>query len=783
MDSPTTTGTHAFGWLLGAGSALLLAALAAAALLLPAATALGIGALLAPGAALLLFGAIRGRRATPMPAIARSALFDAEERIRTLGTELESLRGVQQELIAAKQTAEAAMLAKSEFLATMSHEIRTPLNGILPLLDIVLGTSLTPEQRDYLGTAHRSAQELLDIVDDILDYSKIEAGKLELESVSLNLRELGDSVLALMQRPAESKGLALRFALDPEVRPNLRGDPVRLRQVLTNLVGNAIKFTERGGVSVRVSKRGDTRTHHEVLFAVRDTGIGIAPDVAERLFRPFTQADASVTRRYGGTGLGLTICKRLVDLMGGQIGVRSEPGRGSVFWFSVPLAKMPGDIPGTRHELAGLRALIAADPVTAHQLAPLLAGLGIQHAQVGGAAEALAQLRHAAPLGRSFAHELVIVDPATVRGDAQALLRNVLREPRLERARVLLLGGGRVDDAGGRVATLARISDEAGLRAALHSLYAIADSRPAPLLASLPTPAPMPTPGAADAPLRLRGKVLLVEDHPVNLQVASKLLSRLGLEVTHAAHGGEALESLARQRFDLVLMDCQMPVLDGYSATRELRKREAAAGAPRLPVIAMTAHAMAGDRERCLESGMDDYLTKPLDRGLLADTLRRWLGAQAEAADAVEPPDDAFPGLPPAIAVPAPAVAAAPTPAPAPAPPSDEPVLDSSVLDDLVDIMGDELRMLVRVFLADSPQRLDGLRAAAAQGDIAGLSAHAHALKSASANLGARTLSALAKSLELDARAGRVADPPARVAALIEAYGAAAAALRRRFAL
>ncbi|HEX7112707.1 MAG TPA: ATP-binding protein [Mizugakiibacter sp.] len=778
--------------LLGAGAVLLLAAGAAAALLLPMAAALAVGALLLGGAALLIVAVLRAPRPPSVPAVSRSALFDAEERIHALDVELASLRGVQQELIAAKQAAEAAMLAKSEFLATMSHEIRTPLNGILPLLDIVLGTSLTAEQREYLGTAHRSAQELLNIVDDILDYSKIEAGKLELESVSLNLRDLGDSVLALMQRPAESKGLALRFAIDPEVRPNLRGDPVRLRQVLTNLVGNAIKFTERGGVSVRVSKRGDTRTHHEVLFAVRDTGIGIAPEVAERLFRPFTQADASVTRRYGGTGLGLTICKRLVEMMGGQIGVRSEPGRGSVFWFSVPLAKMPGDIPGARHDLTGLRALVAADPATAHQLAPLLAGLGIQHSQVGGAAEALVQLRHAAPLGRSFAYELVVVDPTTLRGDAQALVRNVLREPRLERVRVLLLGGGRVDDAGGRVATLARVSDELGLRAALQSLYDIADSRPAPML----TPVSKPTtpPATSETPLRLNGRVLLVEDHPVNLQVASKLLSRLGLDVTHAAHGAEALDHLSRQRFDLVLMDCQMPVLDGYSATRELRRREAANGGTRLPVIAMTAHAMAGDRERCLDSGMDDYLTKPLDRALLADTLQRWLGAQAAE---LATQDDPFAGLPTAevpvpgaaLGAPAPVVAAAPAAAPTPpattprAPVFDEPVLDNSVLDDLVDIMGDELRMLVQVFLSDSPQRLDGLHAAAAQGDIAGLSAHAHALKSASANLGARALSALAKSLELDARAGHVADPPGRVAALMEAYGATATALRRRFAL
>ena len=247
-------------------------------------------------------------------------------RMAALEAELASLRGVQRELLSAKQAAESAMLAKSEFLATMSHEIRTPLNGILPLLDIVLGMPLQPTQRDYLATAHKSAQELLRIVDDILDYSKVEAGKLDLEKVGFNLRELMSNVQRLLDRPAEAKGLALRMVVDEDVRASVRGDQVRLRQILTNLVGNAIKFTEKGGVSVRVSRRADTATHHELLFAVRDTGIGLAPEAAARLFHPFTQADASVTRRYGGTGLGLTICKKLVELMNGKIGVRSEPG-------------------------------------------------------------------------------------------------------------------------------------------------------------------------------------------------------------------------------------------------------------------------------------------------------------------------------------------------------------------------------------------------------------------------------------------------------------------------
>jgi len=283
-------------------------------------------------------------------------------------------------------------LAKSEFLATMSHEIRTPLNGILPLLDIVLGGPLNAEQRDYLATAQRSAQELLRIVDDILDYSKVEAGKLELENVTLNLRELLESVQALMDKPAEAKHLALRLSVDDDVRTLLRGDPVRIRQVLTNLVSNGLKFTERGGVSVRVSRRSETATHQEIVFAVRDTGIGIAADAAARLFQPFSQAESSTTRRYGGTGLGLTICKKLVELMGGKIGVRSEAGKGSVFWFSLPLAKLPGDVAQGRLSLQGVRGIYVGSARGYEKFNPLLAGLGLNVEFVPQGSEALARL-------------------------------------------------------------------------------------------------------------------------------------------------------------------------------------------------------------------------------------------------------------------------------------------------------------------------------------------------------------------------------------------------------
>ncbi|MGH8118746.1 MAG: ATP-binding protein, partial [Rhodanobacteraceae bacterium] len=486
-------------------------------------------------------------------------------RLASAQSELTSLRGVQRELLAAKVGAEAAMLAKSEFLASMSHEIRTPLNGILPLLDIVLGTDLTPVQREYLVTANASAKELLRIVDDILDYSKAEAGKLDLESVSMNVREVVDGVKRLLEKPAEAKGLAIRAVVDADVRPVVRGDPVRIRQILTNLMGNAIKFTQRGGVSVRVSKRNDTATQHELLFAVRDTGIGLAADTAARLFQPFSQADASVTRRYGGTGLGLTICKKLVDLMGGRIGVRSEPGRGSVFWFTVPFEKAPGDIVQAERNLTGARALLAASPQRAQRILPVLATLELEGNQIDDAAQALARLQQAAQLGHTFRYDLLVVDAGSVAGDATALLRGVLGDRRLEGLRILALGLASAPSP--RVHVAGAGTDEAALRRGVRSAFGIAAPvRAQPVLAPALSLAAGAAPPPEEAPQALAGRVLLVEDHPVTQKVAQKLLERLGLSVDVADNGETALDKLNGEAYALVLMDCQMPVLDGYSA-------------------------------------------------------------------------------------------------------------------------------------------------------------------------------------------------------------------------
>ena len=684
-------------------------------------------------------------------------------RLASAQSELTSLRGVQRELLAAKQAAEAAMLAKSEFLASMSHEIRTPLNGILPLLDIVLGTELSPAQREYLITANASAKELLRIVDDILDYSKAEAGKLDLESVSINIRELVDGVKRLLEKPAEAKGLAMRAVVDADVRPVVRGDPMRIRQILTNLMGNAIKFTQRGGVSVRVSKRNDTATQHELLFAVRDTGIGLAADAAARLFQPFTQADASVTRRYGGTGLGLTICKKLVDLMGGRIGVRSEPGRGSVFWFTIPFEKAPGDISGVQRSLAGSRVLLAASPQRAQHITPILATLELDATQSSDAAAALARLRQSAPLGKTFGFELLIVDAGSVTGDVAGLLRGILGDHQLDGLRMLALGLDNAPDP--RVVALPARADDAALRQGVRSAFGVAPvARAQPVLA-----APL-TPVATRSDQPLSGKVLLVEDHPVNQKVAQKLLERLGLTVDVAENGEVALDKLREQPYAMVLMDCQMPVLDGYSATRRLREVENGHG-KRTPVIAMTAHAMSGDRERCLQAGMDDYLSKPLDRQLLEQTLARWMPKSTDATSAAT--IDSI-----LAAMPATEPEATPPAMQNPPPPD---TLDTTTLVDLEDIMGDELVTLVDAYLRDGDTRMRNMRAAAERGDSIEVGKLAHSLKSSSANLGAIPLANRARQVEEAARNGTLANPADSVAALEKLYANAAAALQQRY--
>ncbi len=620
-----------------------------------------------------------------------------------LQLELQRRNQLEQQLRQAKQDAESAVMAKGEFLATMSHEIRTPLNGIIPMLDLLMSNRLAVDQAEMVHTAYLSAQQMLRIVDDILDYSKLEASKLQLESTTFNLRETLESVIQLMERPAQGKGLRLTLQIDPSVRLPVRGDSVRLRQVLTNLISNAVKFTERGSVSLSVRKIGETSAQHQLRFEVRDTGIGIPLAAQERLFQAFSQADASTTRLYGGTGLGLAISKRIVDLMGGRIGVESDAGQGALFWFEVPMLKVQGDIIAHKpvENTGGRVLLLTGDQRLRLRLSMLLPNWGLRITTVETTQEALERLRSAANQGGEWVYTAVIADLASVRSTAVALQRNLERQNTYGQVRLIgLLGDEPAPEELLMSATLLqRHSPDADLRAALLGTI---DTAPQPTVGEFALETPLggapepghdgiaaspvaaaveaapPTPAEPEPARPMR--VLLVEDNPVNLMVGQRLLSVLGTHCDSATNGEAALLRMSASRYDLVLMDCQMPVMDGYTATRRWREHEAVTGGRRLPIVAMTANAMAGDRQKCLDAGMDDYLAKPVTRGELERCLFHWhqissqhpaehaAPATPEPASAEEPAAALAPVAVPVAPEPAPALAATPAPAPVPTP-------------------------------------------------------------------------------------------------------------------
>jgi signal transduction histidine kinase/CheY-like chemotaxis protein/HPt (histidine-containing phosphotransfer) domain-containing protein len=595
---------------------------------------------------------------------------DQKREVTVLQEELALHRRLERELTEAKQAAESAMMAKGEFLATMSHEIRTPLNGIIPMLDLLMTSRLAPDQQDILRTAYTSSRQMLRIVDDILDYSKLEANKLQLESTSFNLRELLDSVIRLMEKPAESKALRLNLQIDPGVRLAVRGDPVRLRQILTNLLSNALKFTERGSISLHVIRKGENRTQHELRFEVRDSGIGIAKENHQNLFRAFSQADASTTRLYGGTGLGLVICKRIVDLMGGTIGVESEAGRGATFWFEIPMMKAAGDIQGQRTDLNGARILLlSTDAVLRQRLMQAAPGWGAQLTEADTTQDALTRLRNSNSRGSNWSFDLLIVDLNSARATAVALHRNLNRTAELEDLHVVYLQGNEAAPTelseNSTALIVPRAVGQAELRTAISSYLSTPIRRPEP--AAAPEPPPLAAIPDMAPGQRLRGHVLLVEDNPVNQMVAQRLLGMLGLQCETADNGEKALERMRAGGLDLILMDCQMPVKDGYTATTEWRQHEFNNAMSRIPIIAMTANAMAGDRQKCIDAGMDDYLSKPVDRRVLEATIGRWLRA---AQGLTAAPTSAAPVVsvsPPPIPAPLVATPAAmPTPAPRP---------------------------------------------------------------------------------------------------------------------
>jgi two-component system, sensor histidine kinase and response regulator len=538
---------------------------------------------------------------------------------RELEREVQERREIQEALVLAKEGAESANVAKSQFVANMSHEIRTPMNGVLGMLEMLAQTDLDSPQRGYVEIARSSAEGLLTVINDILDFSKIEAGKLDLESIPFDARAVAEDVASLFAASAEAKHIELACFVEPRVPGRVIGDPTRLRQVLTNVLGNAVKFTERGEVLLAVRDCPQRPGRTTLCFEATDTGIGMTQEQQGRLFTPFVQADGSTTRRFGGSGLGLSISKNLVELMGGTLEVESELGRGSRFLIRIPFAPQSpfAELPETRG-LDGRRMLAVDDhPTNREILGHYLRGWGVRFAAAGGGEEALALLRAAAAEGSPF--EVAILDLQMPGMDGLDLARAIRAEPTLGPIRLVLLSsGGQPAAADGRDLdmTLSKPVRQALLRDALFQLVHGLAARPAGAESEQPPPP-------------LAGHVLLAEDNPINQKVACGMLRRLGLVVDVADDGAAALDRLDHGSYDAVLMDVQMPVMDGFAATRALRARERETGRGRVPVIAMTANAMTGDRELCLAAGMDDYIPKPVTLAELRRTLAQWVAPGA----------------------------------------------------------------------------------------------------------------------------------------------------------